>query len=231
MISIVVPAYNEEENIAAVIHDIEHFIDLPHELVIVNDHSRDRTPELVKNLTLQYPSIRLVENTRPGGFANALRTGFENARGDFVVPVMADLCDELLTVKNMFRKAEEGFDIICGCRYARGGMRLGGSRVKGFFSSFVGWSMHILLRIPTHDIANAFKMYSKKVLESIPIESQGFEISMEIAVKGYFSGFKVTEVPTVWKERTRGKSSFKMLKLFPAYLKWYLWGLSRILRR
>ena len=231
MISIVVPAYNEEENIAAVIEDIEHFVSVPHELVIVNDHSRDKTPVLVAELAKKYPVIKLVENTRPGGFANALRTGFEHAGGEYVVPVMADLCDDLVTVNNMLLKAREGYDIICGCRYARGGLRLGGSRVKGFFSCFVGWSLHFLLGIPTHDIANAFKMYSKKVLEKVDIESKGFEISMEITVKGFFLGFKVAEVPTVWKERTKGKSSFKMLRLFPSYLRWYVWGIARRVRR
>ncbi|MDD5255701.1 MAG: glycosyltransferase family 2 protein, partial [Candidatus Omnitrophica bacterium] len=98
-------------------------------------------------------------------------------------------------------------------------------------SCFVGWSLHFLLGIPTHDIANAFKMYGKKVLEKVEIESKGFEISMEITVKGFFLGFKVAEVPTVWKERTKGKSSFKMLRLFPRYLRWYAWGIARRLRR
>ena len=139
--------------------------------------------------------------------------------------------DDLDTIKKMLARADEGYDIICGCRYIRGGLRLGGSMVKGFFSSFVGWTLHYLLWIPTHDVANAFKMYRKKVIDNIDIRAEGFDISMEITLKGYYAGFKIAEVPTVWRERTRGKSNFKMLKLFPNYFKLYLWGILKALNR
>jgi hypothetical protein len=95
----------------------------------------------------------------------------------------------------------------------------------------VGWSLYYLLGLPTHDVANAFKMYRKKVIDSINIQSKGFEISMEIPLKAYYLGFKITEVPTVWKERTKGKSSFRMLKLFPAYLKLYVGGILKRVTR
>lgn len=230
-LSIIVPVYNEEDNIREVIEKIEGSVDIPHELVVVNDHSSDRTAEILGELSQQYKNINLVQNKRERGFANALRTGFQHASTDLFVPVMGDLCDDLATIKKMLSKADEGYDIICGCRYIRGGLRLGGSRVKGFFSSFVGWTLHYLLWIPTHDVANAFKMYRKKVIDNIDIRSEGFDISMEITLKGYYAGFKITEVPTVWRERTRGKSSFKMLKLFPNYFKLYLWGILKALNR
>jgi dolichol-phosphate mannosyltransferase len=230
-LSIIVPAYNEEDNIREAIEKIEGSVDIPHELVAVNDHSADSTAEIVADLGQKYKNIKLVHNSRERGFANALRTGFENASTELLVPVMGDLCDDLTTIKKMLVKADEGYDIICACRYTRDGARLGGSKVKGFFSCFVGWTLHYLLWIPTHDVANAFKMYRKKVIENIAIRSVGFEISMEITLKGYYAGFKITEVPTVWRERTRGKSSFKILKLFPNYFKLYLWGIFKALSR
>jgi len=76
-------------------------------------------------------------------------------------------------------------------------------------------------------VANAFKMYRKRVIDSMNIEAKGFEISMEIPLKAYYAGFKITEVPTIWREREKGKSSFKMLKLTPSYLKFYLWGIKK----
>ena len=84
--------------------------------------------------------------------------------------------------------------------------------------------------IPTRDVANAFKMYRKEVIESINIESTGFEVSMELALKAYFNGFKVTEVPTVWREREKGKSSFKIFNLTPNYSRWYLWAVGKRLK-
>jgi len=230
-LSVIVPAYNEEENIAEVLEKIEASLDMPHELVVVNDHSIDKTVQIVASLCSRYGNIKLVHNERERGFANALRTGFENASTELFIPVMGDLCDDLSTIKEMLIQADAGFDIICGCRYAHGGKRLGGSRVKGFFSSFVGWTLHFLLCIPTHDVANAFKMYRKSVIDSIAIKAKGFEISMEITLKGYYKGFKVAEVPTVWRERTKGKSSFKMLKLLPSYFRLYLWGILKALSR
>jgi len=226
-LSIVIPAHNEQDNIVEVVDKIEQSLNIEHELLVVNDHSTDATAELVNKLSKQYNNIKLIENKLSKGFANALITGFDNLASEIVIPIMADLCDDLFTIKKMLQKINEGYDIVCGSRYIKGGARLGGSKIKGFFSCFVGWSLYYLLRLPTHDIANAFKMYRKKVIESIHIESEGFEISMEIPLKAYYLGFKITEVPTAWKERTKGKSSFRMLKLLPAYFKLYLWAIFK----
>ncbi len=230
-LSIVIPAHNEQENIAGVIDEIErslHGID--YELLVVSDHSTDSTVELVGKLSQKYNNIRLVENKLDKGFANALKTGFTNVNADVVIPVMGDLCDDLSTIRIMLEKINQGYDVVCGARYVKGGARLGGSRLKGLLSSFAGSSLYYLLGVPTRDIANAFKMYRKKVIDSIKIESKGFEVSMEIPLKAYYLGFKITEVPTVWKERTKGKSSFKMFKLLPSYLKLYLWAILKKLR-
>ncbi|MDD2688669.1 MAG: glycosyltransferase [Candidatus Omnitrophica bacterium] len=226
-LSIVIPAHNEEENIIDVVNKIEQSIDFPHELVIVNDHSADATAKLLDALSKQYNNITLCENKLSKGFANAIKTGFYNASGQALVPIMADLCDDLSTVKIMLDKIDAGYDVVCGCRYIKGGLRLGGSKIKGFFSCFVGWSLFFLLGLPTHDIANAFKMYKSEVIKAIDVKSKGFEISMELALKAYYLGFKITEVPTIWKEREKGKSSFKMLRLLPNYLKLYLWAIFK----
>lgn len=226
-LSVVVPAHNEQENIAEVINKIEESLDIEHGLIVVNDNSTDGTVEIVERLSRQYDNIRLVHNKLENGFANALKTGFSNANTDIVIPIMADLCDDITTIPMMLVKIKDGYDVVCGCRYAKGGARLGGSKLKGFLSGLGGLSIHYLLGIPTHDVANAFKMYRKKVIDSIDIKATGFEISMEITLKAYYSGFKITEVPTVWRERTRGKSSFKVLKLLPDYLKLYMWAIYK----
>ena len=226
-LSIIVPAHNEEESISDCLRKVEDSVSFEHELVVVNDHSVDRTGQIVAELASQYKNIKLVKNNRQGGFANAIRTGFDNATGDVLMPVMADLCDDLSTIPKLWVKINQGFDIACGCRYTKEGARLGGSRFKGLLSRSAGRSLHFLLGIPTHDIANAFKMYRKNVIESIDIKAKGFEISMEITLKAYYLGFKITEVPTVWRERTKGKSSFSVFKLLPNYLLLYIWALLR----
>jgi hypothetical protein len=111
-----------------------------------------------------------------------------------------------------------------------GGGRLGGSRLKAFLSSFAGRSLRYLLNLPTNDITNSFKMYRRNVTDSIGIvnlKSHGFDISMEMALKAYYLGFKITEVPTIWKERSRGKSNFKIFKSLPDYIKLYIWAIYK----
>jgi dolichol-phosphate mannosyltransferase len=230
-LAIIVPVHNEEENILETISKIEDSLaNIDYELVVVNDHSLDRTVEIVNGLCSKYSNLRLVDNRLDNGFANALRTGFMNFNAEAVIPIMGDLCDDLSTVPKMLDKLSQGFDIVCGSRYIQGGSRNGGSKIKGALSCFAGWSIHYLLGLPTHDIANAFKMYRKKVIDSIEIKALGFEISMEIPLKGYFQGYKMTEVPTSWKERARGESNFKILKLLPDYIKLYLWAMLQRLR-
>ncbi|MDD5109057.1 MAG: glycosyltransferase [Candidatus Omnitrophica bacterium] len=226
-LSIIVPAHNEEDNIGSLIDKAELILKIDFELLVVNDHSSDSTASIVLDKMRLFGNVRLIENKLDAGFANALRSGFANASGDLILPLMADLCDDLGTVNIMYNKINEGYDVVCGSRYIKGGARIGGSKLKGFLSSLAGWSSYYLLGVSTHDIANAFKMYRKGVIGSINIQAKGFEISMELPLKAYYAGFKITETPTKWREREKGKSSFRMFDLIPNYLKLYLWALKK----
>lgn len=227
ILSIIIPAHNEEENIEQIIKKVEDSLDIPFELIIVNDHCVDKTKEIVARASSNFSNIKLVDNMLEKGFANAVKAGFKSSSGQVIIPVMADSCDDLSTIKVMLGKINQGFDVVCGSRYTPGGSRIGGSTVKGFLSCYAGKSLRCLLGFPTCDITNAFKMYKREVLEAIDIRARGFEISMELPLKAHFARFKITEVPTLWKERTKGKSSFKILKLLPAYIKLYLWAVKK----
>ncbi|MBN3040262.1 MAG: glycosyltransferase family 2 protein [Candidatus Omnitrophica bacterium] len=229
-ISIIIPAHNEEEIIADTIEQIENGLDMEHKIIVINDHSSDSTREKVIDLMKKYPNINLIDNDVGRGFADALRKGFLTCDTEYVIPVMADLCDDVATIKKMYEKMLEGYDLVCGSRYSPGGRRQGGPRLKGLLSCMAGRSLSWLIKIPTNDLPNAFKMYKKKVIDSLEITSKSFEISMEIALKAYFAGFKISEVPTVWKSRTKGTSDFKVLKLLPFYLRLYKLALAKIIK-
>ncbi len=227
-LSIVVPAHNEQDNIEETVNRLKQFLSgIDYELVIVDDHSEDETASLVKKLAASGGNISLVENKSEKGFSNALKAGFSQSQAEVVLPLMADISDDLKSVPHMLEKIAAGYDVVCGSRYIPGGARLGGSKIKGLLSRWAGMSLYFLLKIPTHDIANSFKMYRKSVLDSIDIKSAGFEVSMEMLLKAYFLGFKITEVPTVWKERVKGRSSFRIMKLLPAYLALYGWAVFK----
>ncbi|MGI6595149.1 MAG: glycosyltransferase family 2 protein [Candidatus Ratteibacteria bacterium] len=222
-LSIVIPAKNEEDNIEETIKDLIPHINLNNtEIVVVNDHSQDNTVSVVQKLGIEYPSIKITDNTGESGFANTLRKGFDFAEGVFVLPVMADSCDAPQTIPLMIQKAEKGCDVICGSRYVKGGKRVGGPLVQGFFSRFVGVTLHLLTGIPTKDVANAYKMYRKDVLLSLNLKEKGFAISMEACVKFFIHKYKICDVPTAWYGRKKGKSKFKLSKTLP-YIKLYLW--------
>lgn len=227
--SVIIPAHNEEASIAKTIEIIEKTLNIDYELVVVNDHSQDSTVDIVKNLINKYPNLRLVDNVKPGCFGNALKTGFENAKGDYFVPVMADLCDDIITITEMTEKAEEGYDIICGSRYMSGGKKIGGPALQTFFSRTFGLSLHYLIGIPTLDTANAFKMYNRNIFAKIEINAAWFEISAEITLKAFFKHAKITEVPTTWRDRKEGTSKFNISHVAGGYFKIFFWAIEKYL--
>lgn len=224
-ISIVIPAFNEEQNIESTLDSLEEKLSIPHYLIVVNDNSDDRTPEIISEVSKRKTNIKLVNSTRPRGITNALKSGFEEVTTPVTVVMMADLCDDPETVALMYEKLKEGFDLICASRYMPGGERRGGPFLQGFFSRYVCSSLKKLTGIPTHDVSNAFKMYRSEVLRTTPLEEAGFASSLEICVKAFLKGFRIAEVPTTWKGRKAGQSSFKLLRVARSYLRWYLWAI------
>lgn len=234
MLSVVCPVYNEAENIERLMDALQASISVPLELLIVYDHETDNTVPRVNSIARRYPfPIRLLQNQFGTGALNALKSGFRESRGEAVLVVMADLSDDFSVVDEMYRLiTTAGFDIVCGSRYMPGGRQIGGPLLKKSISRLVGLSLHYLTGLPTHDVTNSFKMYKRRFLNGVKIESQGgFEIGMELVVKAFLNGAKITELPVTWLDRTAGKSRFRIWRWAPNYLGWYLYALSKWWRR
>lgn len=224
-LSIIVPVYNEGTNIKKFIFGLENSVNINHEVLMIYDFDKDDTIPIVKRLKVKFKNIKLIKNIFGSGLINACKTGFNKSSGNFIVVMPGDLADEPKIINKMYELAEKGYDIVCASRYCKGGKQLGGGLVKSFLSKFVGLTTPLLLGIPTSDLTNGYKMYSRKIFKKIKIESQGgWEFSMEILIKAYFLGFKITEVASTWKQRSSGKSKFKLLKWLPGYIYWYFWG-------
>jgi len=229
-LSIIIPVYNEAENIKKAIEKIEKEVKTPHKTLIVYDFSKDSTVPVVQKLQKKFSNLILVKNNigSKKGVINAIKTGFIQVKKGAIVVTMADLSDDPKTIDKMFNKLTKGYDIVCGSRYAKGGEKIGGPIIKSLLSRLSGLLTPVILGIPTKDVTNAFKMYNKKVLTAINIESKGgFELSMEIVIKAHAKGFKITEVPTVWHDRTDGQSRFKLIAWLPKYIHWYFWGVKK----
>ena len=225
-INIIIPVYNEGENIERTLSEIEEKVKTPHKIFIIYDFNEDNTIPIVKKLMDTNRCIVLIKNSCGEGVLNAIRTGFAIIDEGAILVVMADLSDDLARVDDMFQKINEGYDIVCGSRYMRGGRQIGGPWLKNLLSRAAGISLYRITHIPTHDVTNSFKMYRKEVLNDIRIESTGgFEFGMEILVKAFLSGYKITEIPSTWRDRCAGESKFRLWRWLPKYLRWYCFGL------
>lgn len=226
-LSIVMPVYNEGEVIEETIKRVETSVKTPHELLIIYDMDEDTTIGPVKKLQTKYPNVKLVKNVYGRGALNALKTGLQKARGQAVCIMMADLTDDPEVLNQMIEKYNQGYDVVAASRYMKGGHQVGGPFLKQFMSRVAGISLHYLVGLPTHDATNSFRLYSKKFLNKAKIQSDGgFELALELTVKAYFSGFKVTEVPTTWTYLAK-ESRFYLKKWLPKYLKWYFWAIKK----
>ncbi len=222
-LSFVVPVYNEGENITALMSSLRDATDLDsHELIVVYDRDGDTTLPVLAKLAPGYPTLRVVKNEYGGGARQAVRTGFASALGKGVCVVMADLSDDLQLLPRMEALLDQGFDLVVPSRYMPGGHQIGGPWLKKTLSGLAGRSLRYLARLPTHDPTNNFKLYRTSMLRAIEIEPQGgFELALEITVKVWRRGYRITELPATWNDRTEGSSRFRLLSWLPTYLKWY----------
>lgn len=225
-ITLIVPVHEEESNIVQLFTEIDEKIEYPHQVLIIYDHDHDSTLNKKAELEQRYPNIRFIRNAHGRGIINAFKTGFENANTEYLVPIMADLSDMPETVNHMYGKIKEGADLVIASRYIEGGAKIGGPALKRVLSRLGNYSLQKLSGMPVHDMTNAFIMYRRKVIDNIEIESTGgFEITMEIIAKAYFNGARISEVPTVNRDRIGGVSKFKLMAWIVKYLYWYVYVL------
>ena len=224
-ITVVIPVYNEKENILSTLEAIARDVTGDCKIVIVYDSEADTTLTVLADADKRFPfEIVKLRNRYGNGALNAIKSGMEYADSEYVAVMMADLSDPPEVINAMVEAADrQKADIVCASRYMRGGKQIGGPLLKSMMSRCAGWSLHLLVGLPTHDPTNSFKLYRKEFLEKTPIESTGgFELGIELVVKAWKRGFKVTEVPTHWYDRVDGKSNFQLRKWLPRYLHWYL---------
>ncbi len=230
LVTIVIPVYNEKDNIKSALEKIKDEVHIPYIIHIVYDFDEDNTIPIVKEVQKEMNiPVRLVKNIFGRGALNAIKTGLLSAESEYVVVTMADLSDSPKVINDMVECAQKvSAHVVCGSRYMPGGKQIGGPFLKTLMSKWAGKSLYYLTSLPTQDATNSFKLYSKKVLDSITIESTGgFELGLEIVIKSHFMGYKVSEVPTTWFDRTEGQSRFKLISWLPHYLKWYIYAIRK----
>ncbi len=222
LLSVVIPAHNEEESIGktvSIFHKELKKEKIPHEILIVNDNSKDSTEEILKKLSKQSKEIRYINNTPPNGFGFAVRCGLENFSGDCVAVVMADLSDRPVDLVKYYRKMIEGnYDAVFGSRFIKGGKTIDYPKAKFFMNRLTNLIIRILFGIRYNDTTNAFKLYRKETLEGLrPFLSHHFNLTVELPLKTIVRDYSYAVVPNYWTNRKAGEAKLKLKEMGSRY--------------
>jgi dolichol-phosphate mannosyltransferase len=221
-VSVVVPAYNEGENIVPVLDRIFDSVRLPCEVLVVVDTAADSTVGVIDEYAGKEPRLRCLVNSYGRGPANAIRYGIDAAAAPVAVVTMADGCDDPRQIDDLARLVDRGVAIAAASRYMPGGQQVGGPALKGLLSKSAGRSLRVFANAGTRDATNSFKAYSTEFVRTVGIDSRdGFEIGIELTAKARRMRLPVAEIPTIWLDRQEGISNFKIAKWIASYLRWY----------
>lgn len=221
-LSIVIPAYNEEESITETIDQIEEAfsqVAIDHEILVVNDNSKDNTAQVLEELSKKYSAVKYVTNLGPNGFGYAVRYGFERYSGDCVAVMMADLSDSPFDLIRYYTTMLEGnYDCVFGSRFMKGGKVVDYPFVKKVINRIANLIIRVVMRIKYNDTTNAFKLYKREVIEGVkPILSPHFNLTIELPLKAIIRGYSYAVVPNSWTNRKYGVSKLKIKEMGSRY--------------
>ena len=226
--SVVIPAYNEGENIWPGLERIMEALEIPVEVLVVVDSPDDTTIPVVQRFAERDQRVRVIVNNLGPGPAKAITYGFKQATAPTVVVTMADGCDDPRQINELVLLVERGVVVASASRYMPGGQQVGGPRLKSFMSRLAGRSLYFAADVGTRDATNSFKAYSAEFVRAAGIDSaDGFEIGLELTAKARRLRRPVAEIPTVWLDRSFGSSNFQMRRWIPKYLRWYRFAYGR----
>ena len=220
-LSVVIPAYNESESITETLSTLyEKLVEknIFHEIVVVNDNSKDNTLQVLTDLQEAIPSLVFFTNLGPNGFGYAVRYGLERFTGDVVAVMMADLSDSPEDLVSFYAKIQEGYDCVFGSRWIKGGAVYDYPIIKKRINRLANWIVKVLFRLKYNDCTNAFKMYRKETIEGIkPFLSPHFNLTLELPLKAIVRGYSYAVLPNSWTNRKYGESKLKIKEMGSRY--------------
>jgi dolichol-phosphate mannosyltransferase len=222
LLSVVIPARDEEGCIASTVQHLHLELQLnhiAHEIIVVDDGSTDRTAAIVTALGESIPEIRLIKDGPPHGFGRAVIRGLQQMSGDGVVIMMADESDDCRDVVRYWNTLNEGWDAVFGSRFVKGGGVIGYPWLKLRLNRMANLFIRLLFRISLNDTTNAFKAYRRTVIEGCrPLLSAHFNLTVEIPLKAIIRGYSWTLIPITWRNRKTGVAKLKIQEMGSRYL-------------
>lgn len=207
-ISLVLPAYNEEENIEEAVRRAIpplEAISARWEIVLVNDASVDRTPELADGLARRWPGqVRVIHHRENRGLGGALRSGFYAAHGEFLAYCDSDLPFEMTSLHQAYEVLqEEQADLVCGYRFDRG--TEGWHRL--LYSFIYNHLVRLVFGLRVRDVNFSLKLFRRTILEVGGLHSTGSFIDVELLAQAHRNGYRIAQLGVVYTPRTRGIST------------------------
>jgi len=229
---IIIPTYNEAENVLKVMKQI---IGLNIEgigILVVDDNSPDGTADLVSEFMSQNKQVFLLKRNGKMGLGTAYVTGFKyalNKKYDYIFEMDADLSHDPKELPN-FLRAIENADLVIGSRYLTGVNVINWPLSRLFLSVMASKYTRIVTRMPIHDCTGGYKCFRSEVLESIPLDeirSNGYSFQIELNFKAWKRNFRIKEIPIIFYDRTVGKSKMtRKIMIEAAIMVWKLKILS-----
>ena len=221
LFSVIIPARDEEESLPSTVRAIhDEFVreSVPHEIVVVDDGSRDRTWEVLQELKQKIPALAPVQNPGPHGFGRAVVYGLNVMRGDACVIMMADASDAPADAVRYWQLLNEGWECVFGSRFVKGGEVIDYPWLKLSVNRLANFLVRIGFNIPLNDTTNAFKAYRRTVIDGCrPFLSSHFNLTVEIPLKAIVREFSWTVIPISWRNRKHGEAKLKIKEMGSRY--------------
>ena len=225
-VSVVVPCYNEEMNVEPLVNGLRRlYDDYLHEIILVDDNSKDETAAVLRRLADTDSRIRLVFRSGPNGVGRALSDGYRAATGRYVLTMDCDFQHLLPEIEDLFDEAVKGYDVVVGSRFSRHSVLLNYPFRKIIANRGFHLIAQILLRRRFRDLTNNLKLLRREVVEKLHLLEPWFAVNAETGLQPLLMGYQVKEVPISWINRTPGMgvSSFRLAQVG--------WGYWRALGR
>ena len=224
-LDIIIPVYNEDDNIIRLLKALENEILCNFRILICYDSDDDKTLKQIKNNKVIDKELLFIKNPKQGP-NSAIIQGINASQAEIILVYMADDFENIKIINNMIKLIEQGNDLVIPSRFIPGGKMIGGKKIKKKITIIGSYLIYYVAGIPYKDCTNAFKMFSKNLKEKINLDStMGFTFALELTAKAYFLKLKITEIPSIWIEAKNRKSNFKIFKWLPYYIYWLIYSL------